>query len=406
MGKRETILDPEVILTRIERQLDQLNMTKQELSTLTYITYPTLINNFQKKKIPMFNDLYKISLAIGMPVDDLLAENEPDCTENEDNILAWRKLIPGGHYKSSFLLHIQDKVAIAKTFRALAEKQSTGFDPTAMFMQRFTLSIDDLRFYCFLHTITMHRADSIFIFSKMSEMVNAFFSNKTDSVITFPEYRKAQNKMALSVWVLPYLPTQNLWTYINKRIPEKYPTLSSFLKDAKLNSQTYGKYLNACNERSTPSTESVYRICRLLDITDLDSTIRGNLPEIPSASTNAARFAGVLPHEIENDVIRNNLKALPYLAMFYDCVFSLNYESLSTIQKYITDSVWHPFSSSDYIVFARTAKECEFGVRFDEIGHRTNDLWADYSTELNIKPRRALAETITETKDTEKDDNL
>lgn len=377
MGKRESILNPQIILERIEKQLESLGMSKQDLSTLTYIPYPTLINNFQIGKIPMFDDLFRISLALGIPISDLIAEEEPDYTGNSNNILYWKKYIPVGHFRNSFMLHIQDKIALAKAFQRMSETTSLGFGLVES--KQETPSIEELRFHCFFHTLNLYRVDSVFIFSKMSEMVNSFYSNNPERLITLPEYRTAQNKMTLSLWAIRYLPTQTLWAHISKRIPEKFPTLSAFLKEAKLNSQTYGKYLNAVRERSTPSTESVYRICKLLDTQNLDEVIRANLPPIPEQSTNSAIYAGVIPHTIENDILKETLKPLPYLAMFYDCVFSLNYESLSRIHKYVMASIQHPFHSPDYLTVARPSGGYSEGIaRVDQIGIFATEIKADY----------------------------
>ena len=92
--------------------------------------------------------------------------------------------------------------------------------------------------------------------------------------------------------------------------------------------------------------------------------------------------------------------------MFYDCVFSLNYDSLSKIQEYITDSIWHPFNSPDYLTIAKNEKSAESGIRIDELGHSTDNLWADYRVELNLGQKTDYAETITETNTVKKNDNL
>ena len=82
------------------------------------------------------------------------------------------------------------------------------------------------------------------------------------------------------------------------------------------------------------------KVCSLLGIDDIDGAIRSKLPDIPAESSNPYQKAGLIPHEIENDALRNNLKSLPYLAMFFDAFFSLNYNTLLGIYNQIlrTDS--------------------------------------------------------------------
>ena len=342
MIRKSDLLNAKTILKRMETQREMMGMTRQDISYLTDIPYSTLTNNFQKHKIPMFDDLYRISLSIGMPVDELVSEDEPAYSLNKDNMLYWKEFIPSHSFSGTFIQAFPDKVALARTFNAMAQKS----DPfqTLGHNNHKQKSIDDLRFLCIFHTLTTYEVDSIFLFMKMSQLVNDFFSNTNpDNPLTLYDYRTAQKEMALSLWAFPCMSVQNLFQVINEKFPSKFPNLSAFLKEAKLNSQTYGKYLKASEQSSTPGTDTVYRICKLLDIRDIDNTIRSLLPDIPSESDNVGIPAGILPHAIEDEVLMETLKPLPYLAMFYDCVFSLSYDMLWEIALQIYSALSHPY---------------------------------------------------------------
>lgn len=127
---------------------------------------------------------------------------------------------------------------------------------------------------------------------------------------------------------------------VHELIPTRYTSVNAFLKHAGINSQTYNKYLNACTSHASPGTETVLRVCSLLGIDGIDGTIISKLPDIPAESSNPYQKAGLTPHEIENVALRNNLKPLPCLAMFFDAFFSLSYNTLLGIYNQIqrTDS--------------------------------------------------------------------
>ena len=342
MIRKAELLNAKTILKRMETQREMMGMTRQDISYLTDIPYSTLTNNFQKNKVPMFDDLYRMSLSIGMPMDELVSEEEPAYSLNKDNMLYWKEFTPSRSFSETFIQAFPDKVALARTFNAMAQKS----DPfqTLGHNNHKQKSIDDLRFLCIFHTLTTYEVDSIFLFMKMSQLVNVFFSNaKPDNTLTLYDYRTAQKEMTLSLWAFPCMSVQNLFQVINEKFPSKFPNLSAFLKEAKLNSQTYGKYLKASEQSSTPSTDTVYRICKLLDIRDIDNAIRSRLPDIPTESVNAGIPAGIIPHAIEDGTLRETLKPLPYLAMFYDCVFSLSYDMLWEIAIQIYSALSHPY---------------------------------------------------------------
>ena len=165
----------------------------------------------------------------------------------------------------------------------------------------------------------------------MVNKINDFYSITSDEPLVIIDYFLANSQMAASLWGYPFLAVQNLWRSIDDIVSEKYVTLSAFLKDAGINSLTYSKYLNACSSHASPETETVWRVCSLLGIDDIDGAIRSKLPEIPSQSSNPYQKVGLIPHTVEDPSLKENLKSLPYLAMFFDSLFSLSYNVLSDI---------------------------------------------------------------------------
>lgn len=334
-------LDAKRIIEAIEQQQKALGMTRLDLCALTGIPYATLTSCIQKNKLLRFNDLYLVSLAIGMPVDELT--NLPKgLTNRQDNILYWQKFMPE-NVDRRFLLYFPDKVAIAKTIAGFAKESN----PLVLFMppKEVNKTIADLKFAIFFHMIMMDDFFSVFFQAIMTKEINAFYSVHREEEATVIDYFQAHRQMISSLWEYPYLPIQSLWKTVDSTIPSKYPTTSAFLKEAGINSLTYAKYLNAVKEKSSPGTETAYRACSLLDISDIDSLIRSNLPEITETSSNPYRTTGLIPHKIENPVLADNLRSLPYLAMFFDSLFSLNYSTLSDIYHQIQRVAFSPNNS-------------------------------------------------------------
>ena len=122
MGKKT--LDVATILEAIDTQQKLLNMSRQDICALTGIPYSTFTGAIQKKKLPRFNELYLISLAIGLPID-LLLQAPISHDFDQSNIRYWLRYMPEGEIRR-FLVRFPDKVAIAKTFKALSDGL-TGF---------------------------------------------------------------------------------------------------------------------------------------------------------------------------------------------------------------------------------------------------------------------------------------
>ena len=58
---------------------------------------------------------------------------------------------------------------------------------------------------------------------------------------------------------------------------------------------------------------------------------------------------GIKPHDIEDNNLKDNLKSLPYLAMFYDCLFALGFDDLKAIAIQIQSSINCGYDNADTI---------------------------------------------------------
>ena len=123
MGKE--LLDVAAIMDAIDKQQKLLNMSRQDVCALTGIPYSTFTGALQKKKLPRFNELYLISLAIGLPIDSLIKAPYISSMD-KDNISFWLRYMPEGEIRR-FLVRFPDKVALIRTFKALSESISEHF---------------------------------------------------------------------------------------------------------------------------------------------------------------------------------------------------------------------------------------------------------------------------------------
>ena len=96
MGKKT--LDVATILEAIDTQQKLLNMSRQDICALTGIPYSTFTGAIQKKKLPRFNELYLISLAIGLPID-LLLQAPISHDFDQSNIRYWLRYMPEGEIR-------------------------------------------------------------------------------------------------------------------------------------------------------------------------------------------------------------------------------------------------------------------------------------------------------------------
>ena len=340
MGKGK--LDVAAILERIDKQQKLLNLSRQDICALTGIPYSTFTGAIQKKKLPRFNDLYLISLAIGLPIDLLLqAPIEYSCDLR--NICAWMKFMPEGDIRR-FLVRFPDKVAIAKMFKALSDDLSAHFlflPPAVVIKNKEEMKAANL-----FNLLSMDEFYSFFCYAHMVDAINEFYGVKLEETLCITDYYHSGKQLAATLWGYPNIAVEYLWTYVDELIPTKYPNTSAFLKEAGINSVTHSRYLCASQEEASPGVETVVKVCSLFGIDDIDGAIRSKLPEIVEESSNSYQKLGIIPHQIENKAIKDNLKSLPYLAMFADMLFSLSYPVIEKIYSEVYKAATtHPKSS-------------------------------------------------------------
>ena len=340
MGKEN--LDVAAILERLDKQQKLLNMSRQDICALTGIPYSTFTGAIQKKKLPRFNDLYLISLAIGLPID-LLLRAPIEYSTDLRNICAWINYMPEGDIRR-FLVRFPDKVAIAKMFKALSDELEGFFlflPPTSVIKNK-----DDLKAGSLFNLLAMDEFYSFFCYSHMVDAINGFYGVKQEETLCITDYYNSGKQLAATLWGYPNIAVEYLWTHVEELIPTKYPNTSAFLKEAGINSVTHARYLCASQEEASPGVETVVKVCSLLGIDDIDGAIRSKLPEIVEKSDNSYQKLGIIPHQIENKAVKDNLKSLPYLAMFADMLFSLSYPVIEKIYSEVYKAaITHPKSS-------------------------------------------------------------
>ena len=340
MGKGK--LDVAAILEIIDKQQKLLNMSRQDICALTGIPYSTFTGAIQKKKLPRFNDLYLISLAIGLPID-LLLQAPKDYSYDLRNICAWIKFMPEGDIRR-FLVRFPDKVALAKMFKALSD-DLTGhflFLPPAVVIK----NKEEMKAASLFNLLTMDEFYSFFCYAHMVDAINEFYGVKLEETLCITDYYNSGKQLAATLWGYPNIAVEYLWTHVEELIPTKYPNTSAFLKEAGINSVTHARYLCASQEEASPGVETVVKVCSLLGIDDIDGAIRSKLPEIVEKSDNSYQKLGIIPHPIENKAVKDNLKSLPYLAMFADMLFSLSYPVIEKIYSEVYKAATtHPKSS-------------------------------------------------------------
>ncbi len=340
MGKE--LLDVAAIMDAIDKQQKLLNMSRQDVCALTGIPYSTFTGALQKKKLPRFNELYLISLAIGLPIDSLIKAPYISSMD-KDNISFWLRYMPEGEIRR-FLVRFPDKVALIRTFKALSESISEHFlllPPTEVIKDK-----DDMKAGILFNLLSMDEFYSFFCYAHMVDAINEFCAIKQDEPLCVTDYYNSGKQLAASLWVFPNLAVELLWEYVDELVSTKYRHTSAFLKDAGINSVSYSKYLHACTEEASPTVETVIKVCSLLGIDDIDGAIRSRLPEITEESCNAYQKLGIIPHQIEYEPFKDNLKALPYLGMFADMLFSLSYPTIEKLYlKVYKAASTHPKSS-------------------------------------------------------------
>ena len=199
MGKE--LLDVAAIMDAIDKQQKLLNMSRQDVCALTGIPYSTFTGALQKKKLPRFNELYLISLAIGLPIDSLI--KAPHISDmDKDNISFWLRYMPEGEIRR-FLVRFPDKVALVRTFKALSESISEHFlllPPTYVIKNK-----DDMKAGMLFNLLSMDEFYSFFCYAHMVDAINEFCAIKQDEPLCVTDYYNSGKQLAASLWVFPNL---------------------------------------------------------------------------------------------------------------------------------------------------------------------------------------------------------
>ena len=78
--------------------------------------------------------------------------------------------------------------------------------------------------------------------------------------------------------------------------------------------------------KASPSTDTMMKALKLLDIDNVDETIRSRIPEASDEHphSNLSSFVNFVP--LSNEILKKDLKTIPYLAQFIDAIFSLGFK--------------------------------------------------------------------------------
>ena len=67
---------------------------------------------------------------------------------------------------------------------------------------------------------------------------------------------------------------------------------------------------------------------KLLDIDNVDESIRSRIPEAYDEHTHSNLGSFVNFEPLSNEILKKDLKTIPYLAQFIDAIFSLGFNDL------------------------------------------------------------------------------
>ena len=331
----------EDILSKIEKQTSLLRMNTKDVAALADILHVSYIGNFRKVKTPMFTDLYKISLAIGMPIDQILDPESKTPEENPLNILHWFKGYEDKLHQSSFIAAIEDKVAVAGFMNSLQQRINETND-----LQ------DILRLEIIRKLLLLNEADFLFVANNIADLMPYLRENE-------PAYKTKTNLYSVwnsmkdlpkSVWHPKNTVAHFLWETVERKLPDFYQNRTQFLRASGISTKSYNEYKNGESVSSSPTTDTTIKVCNLLSIDSLDEAVRGNMAALPEKSEFAIRDANgaIKPYSISIPGIKEHLKTLPSLAIYIDQVLSLNANDLHFIHQIISEAIEHPFASYCY----------------------------------------------------------
>lgn len=346
-------LAADTILNRIDKQREFLHLSRNDVASVAGINQLSFINNFKKHKIPKFNDLYRISNALGITFDTLVAEKEPEYLTDTDNVIYWTTLTEKDTLPNSQLMQNSDKNAIVRAFNSLSE----GLDAGNLIRNPETAGTsDEYRFCIFYEFLRAEEVDGLFLMSEIIHVLNKAFGVEDFQISTF-SLQMAFYEMANSLWLHSYLPVASIWQTIDDKISSRYDFKSNFYKDSGISSRSYSEYQDATTTMASPSTDTMLKILKLLDIDNVDEAIRSRIPETFDTPllSNISFYVNYEP--MTNETLKATLKTVPSLAQFMNGIFSLGFKDLARIKNLTDTAVRNPYSNfnSDRSIATRTS---------------------------------------------------
>lgn len=343
-------LNADVVLERIETQRMQLGLSRNEVASQAGILPTTFLSNFKKHKIPMFADLFRIAAALGIPIDTLLHgyEHKDDSYDDHQNILHWIMKSGGTPSATSLLMHCSDKTAICKTIQILNDSCTKNVLSDSLVYE----TSDDLCLSVFISFLRAEEVDAIHIYNCAMKILEEEYVSKYDDLQPLCKLVISMQELENCLWDYKHLPVEYLWKEVDKKVKNStiYSNKTKFLNDSGINSRTYSDYYDATRTKSSPSTETVWKACALLNLEDLDKRIRSHLPGIGTHLENSTITKLIMTYEIQNEALKENLKSLPFLAQFFDAIFYLGYGGLNRINRIAVGSRISPYSDISYNV--------------------------------------------------------
>ena len=350
-------LEADTILSRIDKQRELLHLSRNDVASVAGINQLSFLNNFKKHKIPKFNDLYRISNALGIKFDTLVAEKEPEYLTDKNNIIYWTTLTDKDILQNSQLLQNSDKNAIVRAFNSL----SKGLDAGNLIRNPETaVTSDEYRFCIFYEFLCAEEIDGLFLMNEIIHIIRKALGVDDSRISTF-RLRIVFYEMAISLWQYSYLPVAAIWQTIDDKISSRYDFKSKFYKDSGISSRSYSEYQDATTTMASPSTDTMMKAMKLLDIDEVDEAIRFRIPETFGEYSNSDISLYVYFNTMSDEMLKADLKTVPYLAQFMDAIFSLGFKDLAQIKNLTDAAARNPYSnfSSDKSATTRTPDDAE-----------------------------------------------
>lgn len=333
-------LEADTILNRIDRQRELLSLSRNDVAAIAELNPLSFINNFKKHKVPKFNDLYRISNALGITFDSLVAEEEPEYTSDKNNVIYWLQLSEKETRQDGLLMRIPDKNAIVRAFNSLSRELDAS---NLIKNHKAAATSDEYRFCIFYEFMRAEKVDGLFLTDDIIQIIREFYALKKFRP-PIMELFNAYLEMTITLWQYSYLPVAAIWQAIDDRISSKYDFKSKFYKDSGISSRSYSEYQNAMTTKASPSTDTMLKAMKLLDIDNVDEAIRSRIPEASDEHTHSNLSSFINFEALSNKTLQTELKTIPYLAQFIDAIFSLGFNDLAQIKSLTDAAAEKPYS--------------------------------------------------------------